>query len=563
MAGRFPAAPLAGSRQIAVLSRLYGFGSIFGKTLRDSRRATIAVGAGLGLILVAVSAAIVSQFATPASRQEIANLVAAVPPIMQGLAGKPVAVETLGGYLQYKYGTFFPLVVSLWSMLALSGTLAGEARRGSLEFVAAGPIARRRVALEKLVAHVVAVTLAVAAIFASIAIAGSAFATLPGDELSVVQAAGYAVWLGLLGLAAGSVAFAVAPFLGRGPALAIAGVVTFAGFILNGYQNAIPELAPFANLTWFGWTANHIPLANLYDWPSVALVAVATVGLFALGIEAFARRDLGATSAVPTPHLPQALIGVRGPASRAFGEILPVALAWGVGLGIFGLLLAGSGRSFAAQLDEAPEFRRILEAVFPGLDLGTTGALLQLLFVEFGFVLVGLAAATLVGTWASDETAGRLELVLAAPLARVRWALSGGLAAFAGVAVVTMLAALGVGVGAVITGDDVLTPIVGTLVIGAYGAALVGVGLAVGGLIGTSVAAPVVALLTVVTWMIDIIAPPLGLPDVVQQLALTTHYGQPVLGRWDAVGLVASGILALGGAAAGAWAFARRDLGRQ
>ncbi len=62
---------------------------------------------------------------------------AAVPPILQGLAGKPVNVETLGGYLQYKYGTFFPLVVSLWSILALSGTLAAEARRGSLEFVAA------------------------------------------------------------------------------------------------------------------------------------------------------------------------------------------------------------------------------------------------------------------------------------------------------------------------------------------------------------------------------------------------------------------------------------------
>ena len=562
MAGHVPTTSFAGPRPIPRLSRFYGLGSVFGKTLRDSRRAAIAVGLGMGLTLIAVSQAIVSQFATPASRQEIANLVAAVPPIMQGLAGKPVAVDTLGGYLQYKYGTFFPLVVSLWSMLALSGTLAGEARRGSLEFVAAGPIPRRRLAFEKLVAHVTAVILAAAAIFASIAIAGTALATLPGDEISAAQAAGYAVWLGALALASGGVAFAVAPFLGRGPALAIAGAVTFAGFILNGYQNAIRELAPFANLTWFGWTANHIPLANLFDWPSVALTVVVTVALFAVGIEAFARRDLGATSAVPTPHLPRVLIGVRGPASRAFGEILPVALAWGIGLGMFGFLLAGSGRSFAEQLDEAPEFRRILEAVFPGLDLGTTGALLQLMFVEFGFILVGFAAATIVGTWASDETAGRLEMVLAAPLARVRWALSGGVAAFAGVAVVTVLAALGVAVGAVITGDDVLTPVVGTLVIGAYGAALVGIGLAVGGLLGTGAAAPVVALLTVATWMIDIIAPPLGLPDAVQELALTTHYGQPVLGRWDVVGLGASALLALGGAAAGAWAFARRDLGR-
>ena len=77
-----------------------------------------------------------TEFNTPQSRAEIDALVAAVPPILQGLAGKVVNVGTLGGYFQYKYGIFFPLVSSLWSILALSGTLAGEAARGSLEFVA-------------------------------------------------------------------------------------------------------------------------------------------------------------------------------------------------------------------------------------------------------------------------------------------------------------------------------------------------------------------------------------------------------------------------------------------
>ena len=83
------------------------------------------------------------------------DLIAAVPPILQGLAGKAVNVETLGGYLQYKYGAFFPLIASLWSILALSGTLAAEARRGSLEFVAAAPMTRRRIALQKLFGHIV------------------------------------------------------------------------------------------------------------------------------------------------------------------------------------------------------------------------------------------------------------------------------------------------------------------------------------------------------------------------------------------------------------------------
>ncbi len=62
-------------------------------------------------MFIGVSYAITSEFDTPQSRVEIENLVKAVPPILQGMAGKVVNVGTLGGYLQYKYGVFFPLVV--------------------------------------------------------------------------------------------------------------------------------------------------------------------------------------------------------------------------------------------------------------------------------------------------------------------------------------------------------------------------------------------------------------------------------------------------------------------
>ena len=104
-------------------------------------------------MFLGVSRAITAEFDTPQSRVELQNLIDAVPPILQGMAGKVVNVDTLGGYLQYKYGVFFPLVLSLWSILALSGTLAGEAQRGSLEFVASTGRSRRRIAIEKLSGH--------------------------------------------------------------------------------------------------------------------------------------------------------------------------------------------------------------------------------------------------------------------------------------------------------------------------------------------------------------------------------------------------------------------------
>jgi ABC-2 type transport system permease protein len=544
---------------VPLLRRIYGLGSVFGKTLRDSRRATIVVGAVLALILVGVGKAIVTEFATVQSRQEMGDLIRSVPPILQGLAGRVVNVETLGGYMQYKYGAFFPLIASLWSILALSGTLAGEARRGSLEFVAATPTTRRRIAIQKLTGHIFVVAIACVAVFVALVLAGS-FATLPGDDIPVAAAAGYAIWLGLLAIAAGSLAFALAPFVGRGSALGISGAVMFGGFILNGYQAAIPQLAPLANLTWFGWTANHIPLAGLYDWPSLALVAAVALLFFVVGIEAFARRDIGVTSAIPTPSLPHALVGLRGPAGRTAGHVLPSALAWGIGIGLFGLAIAGSGRSFVEQLGNSPDFQRLLSTVFPGVDIASVGGFLQLLFLEFGLILAGLAAATLVAGWASDETSGRLELLLATPLSRGRWVIRGGLGVVAGVAVIMALTVLGVGIGALMTGGDVLTPIVGTTVLGLYALAMVGVGVAVGGVFGTGAAAPTVALLTVITWFVGILGPALGLPDAVRELALTTHYGQPMLGVWDPVGIVASLGLAVGGVAIGAWGFKRRDL---
>ncbi|MEA2518466.1 MAG: hypothetical protein QOF49_546, partial [Chloroflexota bacterium] len=121
-------------------------------------------------------------------------------------------------------------------------------------------------------------------------------------------------------------------------------------------------------------------------------------------------------------------------------------------------------------------------------------------------------------------------------------------------------AAIGIAIGTVIASGDVGTPIAGTFALGAFAAALAGIGVAVAGIWRSSWGAPAVALLTIGTWFIDTIAPALGLPDVVHQLALSAHYGLPMLGHWDVAGLAASAVLAVGGVALGAWGIGRRDL---
>jgi hypothetical protein len=151
-------------------------------------------------------------------------------------------------------------------------------------------------------------------------------------------------------------------------------------------------------------------------------------------------------------------------------------------------------------------------------------------------------------------------MLLTAPVARARWALSTGLGLLAAIVILTALIALGVGIGAAAAGSDAATPVLGTAVLGLYAVAAAGVGMAVGGLVRSSVAAGTVAVLVTLTFLVDTFAAALKLPDWVHQLALSSHLGQPMIGSWDWGGMVACLVLAVGGLILGAWGLSRRDV---
>ena len=291
-----------------------------------------------------------------------------------------------------------------------------------------------------------------------------------------------------MALASGAVAFALSPLIGRGASAGIAGAILVAGYFINGYQAAVPAFGGVANLTWWGWTAHHQPLAGEYDWVSLVPAAIVAIVLFVVGVELFARRDLGLTSRVPWPGIPAALIGLRGPTSRSLGERLPLAVSWGIGIGLMGFIFGAASLSLTDAVSNlSPETQQIYRNLFPNLELNGAGAFLQLAFMTFGLILVGFATATLVNGWATDETGGRLETLLSTPMSRVRWALSSGLGVYLAIALMTAVIALGIGIGAALAGFDVVTPVTGTVVLGLYALALAGIGLAVGGIISTGV----------------------------------------------------------------------------
>ncbi len=559
---RTPGAARASLRPIPLRHRLYGFGSIYGKTIRDSRLSFI-IAAGLfgGLTLV-LSAAVGTVFPTVESRHAVDKLVTSMPASMVNLFGNATLMGaklgTLGGYLTWKYGAVFALGAALWSILALSGTLAGEAARGSLDFVAASPFGKRRIALEKLAAHLTVLWLTMAVLAVLLMLASNAFGDPAlGDRIPLGGAIGFALWVGAIAMCFGGLTLTLAPLLGRGGSAGVAGTVMVALWVASGLDVGGPliELSPFH------WTADHLPLVGLYDWPGVAAVLVVAVVLLALGVELFSRRDLGVTAGLSLPALPKDVLGVRGPVARAFGDQLPRALAWGLGMGVMGAFLASLAGSFARQIGGEAGLAQIFSAIFPGYDFATAGGWLQLYVVIF-YIAAGFAAATFVSRWASDETEGRLEEILAAPLSRARWVLAGGVGAIGAVILATLIVALGIGLGAAAGGATAGDALLGSASLGIYAIAIVGVGVAVGGLWRTSLAAEIAALVVIATYLIDLLAPALELPDWFHQLALTAHLGQPMIGVWDPLGIAACLVIAVGGILIGAWGVGRRDIAR-
>ncbi len=553
------ASAAVGARVISTpsrLSRIYGLGSIYAKTVRDSRLAFIIAAGLLGGLALFMGAAISNVFPTPASRLEVNALIGSMPADLVNLFGKPVQLGTLGGYMTWKYGAIFALGAAFWSIFALSGTLAGEAGRGSLDVIAVTPFGRRRIAFEKLAAHVTMLLLAMVTVALCITVSSNVFGDAAlGDQIPPLSATGFVLWVGGLALCFGSLAWALGPILGRAGAAGLASAVMMILWIANGFT----ALDPIAVFSPFRWTANHVALVGQYNWGSLVLVGIVAVALLGIGIELFSRRDLGVTVGWSLPGLPRWVLGVRGPVSRAFGEQLPRATWWGIGMGLTGLMLVSLVGSFADQLAKDPNLQETFSNIFRGFDTQTAGGWLQL-FAQLLVIAAGFAGITFVSKWASDETGNRLEMLLATPMTRARWVVSGGIAALLAVVVLNVFLAAGIALGAVAGGVSAGDALVGSLSLGLVAAAMVGVGFAIGGWWRTSLAAEVTAVVVVLTYLIDLLGPPLKLPDWVQQITLSSHMGQPMIGQWDATGIIAGVVIAVGGILLGAWGLGRRDI---
>ena len=157
-----------------------------------------------------------------------------------------------------------------------------------------------RIALQKLAGHVTALVVGDAARRGPhLGSSGWRSHRCPATRSRSTAALGQVTLYGLLMLAAGSVAFAAAPSLGRTRALASRAhrAVRRLPDQLVCVAVVVPRRA-LEPLSWFTWTAGHRPMAGVTDWVSLVLLVVVTV---AVPRDRRRRRSPAATSASPLP----------------------------------------------------------------------------------------------------------------------------------------------------------------------------------------------------------------------------------------------------------------------
>lgn len=544
------------------------FRNVYLKTLRDYRTGILGWGIGMGLILTFTMASISQLTATPQARVE---LVALAGQFAWNAAA--IAVDTVGGYAMFKIGIFI-FLIAVWPLLAASRALRGEEERGSMDVLLSLPLTRASVALQKIAAIWTAL-LAMGALIGILAYAGGQEF---GADFGIVDALLYGLDLALVCAVVAGAALVLSQFTSEaGGAARWAGGLLVVAIVVDMVHRVFPDLEWVSRVSpiyYFNLSKPLVPSYGTNAGAMLFLLALAAL-LFGAAVWIFARRDIGATVALPWRRgaatrpararpLPVGDWSLRSVYARSLATIVVPTLWWSLLVAGFGAWMVIAIQQIGKQLEElvsqSPFMQQLLGAI------GGQAATLNATFLSAMFqilpILLMAFVVTQVNGWASDEENGRLDMILATPQTRLGVIL-GRFAALSTATIFIGLAALAATlVAARVSGlllDD------GNVVVASLG--MIPLGLLIGGIgylgagwLRTAADTGLLSFLLLFWFFISFIGRDLGWPDVTLRLSAFYYYGQPLLKGLEAanvIGLLGVGALALG---IGAWRFTRKDI---
>lgn len=462
--------------------------------------------------------------------------------------GEPHDLLSVSGYTAWRVGGTLAILAAIFGLLAAVRTLRTEEDAGRQELVLAGIVARRTAYLASIAAIAAGALLLWAGESAGFIVAGLPAGGSMYLALTTVSVVPVCVGAGALVSQLAST---------RRTALELGGAVLGVWFLLRVIADTANGVTWLRWITPLGWAEQLRPFAD--PDPLVFVLPVASTALLLwLAARINASRDIG-TGVLPARDSAVPRLGLlSSPMAQALRSERSSLIVWLASVGAFAYVLGVVAKS-SSSAGISKNLNRELGKLGTGSIATPTG------YLGFTFIFFVLAVSVFmcaqIGMARHEEADGRLETLLALPVARSRW-LAGRLvlAACAAVAI-SLTAGLLAWVGAESGGASISLAKMIQAGANCLPVALLFGGLAVLAYAIVPRASTAIAYgLVTVAFLWDLVGSLLGIPKWLVELTPFTHIGlvpaQPFRVGDAAIMLAIAAACAL----VATWIFAQRDL---
>ncbi|HEX3604392.1 MAG TPA: ABC transporter permease [Candidatus Dormibacteraeota bacterium] len=421
------------------MTALTGTGALLRLALRRDRVMIPAWVVGSASIALSTASGFRSLYPTTASRLEFSTTIVHNG-TLEALYGPIYEPGSLGGLVAWRALCIIATLAAVMSVLLVVRHTRADEEAGRLELVGATAIGRRApLAAALLVA-------AGADLLLGLLIA----VTLPGFGLSGAGALAMGAAVAATGLVFAGAAAVSAQLMDSSRAANGLGI----GLIVAAFATrAIGDSGIAGWVSWLspmGWAERVRPFAG--ERPMVLLLAVAGFAVLVLAATLLvSRRDLGAGLVPPRPGPAHAPASLQGPLGLAWRLHRTQLLGWSAGVAVMGAVGGSVARSVNDFVGSSSQLEDVIRRIGGGRTL--VDAYLGTVMGFFGLAAAAYAVlATL--RMRTEQSAGRVEPLLATAVSRRRWAWSHLAFTLLGSAVLLATAGFAIGLGDGLRGGD-------------------------------------------------------------------------------------------------------------
>ena len=394
---------------------------------RDRVRLTIWVLSVVGITYLS-GLSIPATFPSQASMSSYGAAVRGSPALI-ALTGPPIAVNTLPGIVIDNVALPALLAMALVAMLTAVRHTRGEEEEGRSEVLRATVVGRHAGS---------AAVMMLIAVLSTVMGAGCVLALL-GSRVPASASWLFGASVTVLGLVCGAVGLVAAQVLTHARAASgLSVAVLGAAFVIRGIGDVQESW-----LVWLspvGWSQATHPLGDERWWPLlVSLVAAGVLG--GLVVVLANHRDVGAGLVPDRAGSAVASAMVSGPVGLMFRLQRGMLTGWAAGMFLFAASMGSLSREIDDMARDNPTLVKYLQAAGAA---SLTDSYFSTMLLIMAVLAAGFAVSSALRL-RSEESSGRVEMLLATGLSRTRWLLGSLVVVLVGAVLLLLLSGLGMG----------------------------------------------------------------------------------------------------------------------